>query len=200
MRSLGRLPAALALAVLLLPPPASAQVSPRGVEIVAGVGGWSGDDFEGLDPGPLFQSTLFIDATERLAVGVTAALGLVGVDDRPDDSDVTQYGVGATGRFALGDPGALHLFLDAHLGWTRLDVALSGVELQEDGLAVGPGLGVSIPVGTEVALTLAGHAHYHDYGSLRAAGGPGGGFIFGDPETTGWRWGLAGGLIFGASR
>jgi len=171
---------------LALPATASAQ----SVEVQAGYAGWSGDEFEGFDAGPRIRASILGSTGGSLEIGATGSWARTPVDTGNDD--ITQLGLGVTARKALGVTAGPHVYVEGHLGWTRLSQDAGVVDVQESGFAVGPGLGVAIPLGG-VQLTLSSDIQYQSYGDLEIEGGLG----VGEAGQSGWRWGAQAGLALG---
>ena len=175
----------------LIPGLTAAQEGLRGFELNAGVAGWSGDDFEGLDPGLRIQASALGGVSDALTLGFTATWAPVGSEE--ETTDVTEIGFGGTARFLLG--AGQGLFLEGYAGWTRLAVELGaedGLELQSNGLAVGPGVGVMVPMGA-ARLVIGADLRYHTYDGLRFSGGS----TIGELDRSGWRWAADVGLLIG---
>jgi hypothetical protein len=177
----------------------SAQPAFGGGELTAGWAGWAGDDFRGLDSGLQLLGVLWFAPAERFDLGLDATLAFSDPGEAVSgDAEVTQLGVGARGRYALGDPDALHPFLDAQVGWTQMELSVGGRDISEAGLSFGPGIGLHVPIGRSVAVVVGADVQYHSYGGLQVpTAGIG---TVGDRGSSGWRWGIRSGVLFGGGR
>jgi hypothetical protein len=177
--------------LLLLPAGASGQEF-RGFEITGGYYGWSGSDVEVYDPGFRGQAIIFGEADPTLGFGLAGTYGWVPLDGAGIDGDLKEFGLGILVRKALGEVGRPHVFVEGYAGWTQLRFDLAGgfSNIQENGVAVGPGVGMEFPVGEAVRFVLAGDFHWHSYGEVRLGDGP---LVDGTGES-GFRWGGRAGL------
>lgn len=175
-----------------------AQVPVEMIEVSGGYFGFGGDDFEGLQAGPRGRLTLLLGLGSPVSLGITGTYGRGGIEGA--DPSYTEWGLGGTGRATFGAPGATALYASLYAGWTRLSVDLGAPfpAVEENGFAIGPSLGVRIPVGS-LALTVGGEVRYQSMGDFRLSG-PGAGPNLGGGGTKGWRFGAEVGLILlGAS-
>lgn len=172
------------LTALLLPAAGAAQAQFRGVEASVGYAGWTGDNVGSLEPGVRTRLTLFGQASRGLGVGLTGVWGQVPLDGLDDNAN--EWGLGVTLRQALGDRDRTHVFVEGYVGWSRVGVDLGddSPDQTEDGLAVGPGVGVEFPLGPRAALVLSGDFHYHSYDQIRFGSGMGA-----ESDDAGWRYG-----------
>lgn len=143
---------------------ASAQgVQARGLEGWVGYATWGGEDADSFDPGVQGGLAVLAETAPHFAFGGEVSLGLF---DQLGES-VTELGVNALFRWSLGPRSGLHAYLQGRIGWSRLSVNA----LNQSGLALGPELGVEVPVGSGVRLILAGNASWRTYEDARIGTG-----------------------------
>lgn len=151
------------LCVLLvggIPMAASAQgLQARGLEAWVGYASWGGEDAESFDPGIQGGLAVLAETAPHFAFGGEVSLGMF---DQLGES-VTELGVNALFRWSLGPRSGLHAYLQGRVGWSRLAVNA----LTQDGLALGPELGVEVPVASGVRIVLAGSASWRSYEDAR---------------------------------
>ncbi|HSM05830.1 MAG TPA: outer membrane beta-barrel protein [Longimicrobiales bacterium] len=169
------------------------QVDYSSLELSIGYAGWTGDAGDGFDPGIRGQFNLFGGVSSTFAVALTGTWADVPFAEV--DTDATEWGVGVTLRKALGRAGQTRAFVDGSVGWTRLTTAVEDVDVDTDGFAIGPGLGVEIPLGSRLKAIGRGSFHYHDYGDVLVNSG-----IPASDGFNGWRWAAYAGLSFGPLR
>lgn len=181
--------AALSALLCLVPMAAGAQVSVGGIELSGGYYLWGGDNVEELEGGLRGQLTGFTDITSRIAFGITVLYGQSGVEGLSEDA--REVGAGGVLRISTGEAGATHLFVDGTLAWSRLTVSTGPVPVfQEDGILVGPTLGLSIPVGEGIRLLLAGDVSYNRYGEVYFEEAP----FTGSSGDGAWHYGVRVGI------
>lgn len=159
-------------------------VQARGLEGWVGYAAWDGADAESIDPGIQGGLAVFAETAPHFAFGGEVSLGLF---DQLGQS-VTELGFNALFRWSLGPRSGFHAYLQGRVGWSRL----SANALTQDGLALGPELGVEIPLGTGVRLILAGGGSWRTYEDARI--GTGGAALLGTGGSAyqyGGRIGLA---------
>jgi hypothetical protein len=171
----------------------AAQADYTSVEVAVGYAGWTGDAGDGFDPGVRAQFNLFGGVSSTFAVGLTGTWANVPFSEV--DLDATEWGTGVTLRKALGPMGRTRAFLDGYVGWTRLSADVEDANVSTDGFAIGPALGVEIPLSERFKATGRGSFHYHDYGDVLLNQG-----IEAADGITGWRWAVYAGLSFGPLR
>ena len=170
----------------------AAQVDYSSLELSVGYAGWTGDAGDGFDPGVRAQFNLFGGVSSTFAVALTGTWANVPFAEV--DTDATEWGTGVTLRKALGPIGRTRAFLDGYVGWTRLTTDVEDANVTTDGFAVGPGVGVEIPMGDRFKAIGRGSFHYHDYGDVLL------GAIEASDGINGWRWAAYAGLSFGPLR
>lgn len=183
----------VAAAVLGLGAPSHvlAQIdSYRGFELWGGYGGWSGDDASTLGSGPQGGVAVFAEISDRLGFGVE---GVYGSMEQDQTLTVREYAFGPVLRQAFGDRSATHVFLQARLGWTRLSSAGAAVDVKQDGISVGPEIGLEIPLSQSLRLVAAGGAQWRRYGDSHVFLGP----TFEGTSGSAWRYGVRLGLAHG---
>jgi hypothetical protein len=188
-RSLAGLAALLAV---VWPSAASAQFfSSTGFEVYGGYYDWSGENVEGLEGGPRVQAGVVGTLHPRFALGAMAIYGRAGLVE--GDEDVTEIGLAGIARVSLGPDDGFRLFLDSTLAWSLLRVSQGGPipAVEQNGVAVGPSLGLSIPLQSDLRLVVAGDLSYNAYGDLGFAQGSDGA-----DGGSGWRYGVRVGLAF----
>ena len=179
----------IALGLILIPVQGEAQTQFRGIEASVGYAGWTGDNVDLLEPGVRTRLTLYGEASRRLGVGLTGVWGQVPIEGLDDNAN--ELGMGVTLRQALGSRDRPHVFIDLYAGWAQLGIDLGDAspDLREDGLALGPGLGVEIPVGSTASFTLGGDFLYYSYDQIRFESD-----IATETDDAGWRYGFQLGL------
>lgn len=182
---------AIGMAGLVSPSDAHAQFTGfRGIELWGGYAGWAGDDAEGLEPGFRGGAIIFNDASARLGVGLEGMYGRMS----SDVADVDEWGAGLVLRWSAAARTSTHLFVGGRIGWHRLSTEVALVSIDQDGLAIGPEVGVEIPVSTSIRFVLAADGTWQTYGNAR---------LFATSEdvadTAGsaFRLGVRAGLLFG---
>lgn len=182
---------ALVLGALAVAAPVRAQMDVyRGVELWGGYAGWSGKDAAGLKPGIQGGLAYFGEASERLGFGLEAMFGSVG---RDVGDNATELGLNVVMRQAFGDRASAHVFGQARAGWHRLEEKRGSVEVDQDGISIGPELGLEIPVSPTTRLVIAGGATWQRYANARVLLGP----TFDNTAGSAWRYGMRVGIAVG---
>lgn len=182
-------------ALMLLPASVGAQTLVNHFEAGGGYYAWSGENVDALEPGFRFQAIAGRDVNPSWLLAISGLYSLVGVEDTLLDGN--EFGLGGKVRrsFGPGDGPRVHAHLYA--GWSRLSVTLpSEAEFEDDGVALGPGVGFELPLNPAVSLVVSGEAVWHGYSDLGAAEE----FGLGEEGDSGWRFGVQGGLAFGRRR
>jgi len=185
----------LASALLAFPVGTAAQVGFAGAEVSAGFAGWSGSDFSNFGAGPRFKASIYTPAGAALSMGLTGAYGRGDIEDL--DKTYEELGIGATLRRRFDREGALDFYGSAFVGWSRLsvDLAPENPRIQVNGLAIGPALGIELPLGGGgTRLTAGGEILWHSMGDFRVASGSP---SFAEGGAKGWHFGGTIGLFFG---
>ena len=175
------------------PQPCEGQIPLEGVAISGGYYGWGGSNVDGLEAGSRFNVSVFGLNTPTLALALTGTYGVGGLEGT--EADVQEWGLGISLRRLFGSPSAAaRFFVDAHLGWTqlRVDIAEVSSDVEENGISVGPGMGVSIPIASSFRTFVAFDALLHRYGEIRFSEGEG----TGESGNSGWRVGGRVGLTW----
>jgi hypothetical protein len=160
----------------------------RGLEVWTGYAGWSGTDVESVDPGIRGGVALLTQTGPNLAFGVE---GVVGGYDQLGER-VLELGANLLARLAFGPRSGFQTFLQGRLGWTRLSARLGTLDVSQNGLALGPELGVKIPVGIG-HVVLAGGGTWNSYENVRVGtiGTP----MFVGTGGSGLHYGMRAGLV-----
>ncbi|MEJ2502610.1 MAG: hypothetical protein P8177_04705 [Gemmatimonadota bacterium] len=190
------LPAVFAL-LFVIPVSLAAQgVQTRGLEVWGGYGFWGGGDFEDVDGGIRGGVVGMLDVNPRVGFGAELILGRA--EERGEEAvvDISEFGLNAVFRYAFGPRGGTHAFAQGRAGWSRL--SLNSFRL--DGLAIGPEIGVEIPLGTRVRLVIAGGGTWNIYGDAQLDTGSSiGGTGIPDTSASGFQYGARIGIAFGES-
>jgi hypothetical protein len=182
--------ALLATLLLLVPVQSRAQgIQPRGFELWGGYYTWSGDDFENVDPGLRGGLAFLVEAAPT--VGVGGEVVVARFDENGED--VTEFGLNALLRWSLGPLDSFHGFVQGRVGWSRLSAA----SVTWDGLAVGPELGVELPLSERIRLVVAAGGSWHTYQDAEVDFGTGGGPGIPGSSTSGIDYGARVGLAIG---
>lgn len=178
---------ALVASLLLLLPAGMSGQQLRGVEVTGGFFGWAGEEMDVYDPGFRGQLVLFGETDPTLGFGVAGTYGWVPLGVDAVDADLKEIGLGIVVRKSLGDVARPHVFVDGYLGWSQLRFDLAGgfSNVQENGVALGPGVGMEFPVSSGARVVVAGDFHWHSYGDVRV----GDGLLVGGTGESGFRWG-----------
>lgn len=186
MRTLPHFVGALALALVLSGPSSlSAQAFLRSFEAGVGWSGWTGD-LATAEPGLRLQAAGLMQANSWLAVGAAGHRAEFGTETSSEDEGITETGFGLLVRLSTAPPDRLHLFGDFMIGWSELQAVVPGTdaELDEDGFAFGPGIGIAGPITGSIGWVVGLEAHRHRYGAVRFDGGR----PVADVDDQAWRW------------
>lgn len=168
-----------AVVLALWPGAVAAQgVAARGIELWVGQATWSGDEVESVDPGVQGGLAVLAETAPHFAFGLEVYVG----GYKQLEQDVSELGANVLARWSLGPASGLHLFLQGRIGWSRLSAA----SITQDGLVVGPELGLEIPLSGRLHLVAAGGGTYRSYESPRLGSG---GFVIADGGASGYLYG-----------
>lgn len=162
----------------------------RGFELWGGYAGWSGDDAATLGNGVQGGVAIFAEISDLLGFGVEGTYGSM---EQGQSVTVREYALGPVLRQAFGNRSATHVFLQARLGWTRLATTDAAADIRQDGVSVGPEIGLEIPVSPTIRLVVAGGAQWRRYGDSHVFLGP----TFEGTSGTAWRYGARVGVAHG---
>ncbi len=125
----------------------------EGLELWGGAGAWASGPGSDLPAGPRFGLAAFGASTPRRHFALEVVYGRF----TPDGTRrvVSEFGVALAARWALGNPDRPHPFLQIRAGLHRLDGSATGPDPTQDALALGPELGVVVPMSERLGL-LAG--------------------------------------------
>lgn len=171
---------ALVVAVLLSwgPQRVDAQVQ---LAAGVGVGGFSGDDFEGSDGGPTFGAELRLSAGGLAQVGVGVDYSVYGIQGVGQDVD--QLDVFLSARRYTDAP-AIRFYYGGKAGYVRQSAEATPLDGSwvADGFAAGPFVGAQAPLGP-VAIEGGVDVLYHAHGAFTLGGNE----VEGS-SASGFRW------------
>jgi hypothetical protein len=148
--------------------------------ISGGAGNFTGDDFEGSQTGWTVGGELVYPLASGLEIGGLFDYSSYGVDD-VDTVDANVMDIYGVARYPFPGERA-RFFVGAKGGYSRLSADSEGQSLSASGFAVGPTVGVRIPL-SRISIDIAGDGMYTSYGDAEFEG-----TTIEDSSSSGFRW------------
>ncbi len=160
----------LCLAGLLTSPNSARAQSagfPHTIEIWGGGGWWSGEEAESYRAGAGTGATALFNVGWPVQVGFDLTSSRFKTDVTIGDQsefDVDEFTASGVVRRRLGSFPRIYPFLGARVGYTRTSATVATLRLEQNGVLVGPALGVEALLSGRLMLALTGEALFQNYG------------------------------------
>lgn len=146
--------APIASALLLVPSPGSGVASAQDAVYLWGAwGDWSGKNAESFRAGYALGAAYVADVGLPVDLGIDVLFARMDADQLTRVVDEFQASA-VLRRWLLGGGSLLRPYLGARVGYTRLSADYEELKFEQNGVFVGPALGVVLPTGKTLSPTL----------------------------------------------
>jgi hypothetical protein len=155
--------------VFALPHPTRAQSPsfPHTVELWGGGGWWSGEEAESYGAGGATGATALFSVGWPVQLGFDLGFSRFATDVTIGDQssfDVDEFSASGMLRRRVGSFSRFYPFLGARVGYTRTSATVETIRLEQNGVLLGPSLGVETLLSGRIMLAVTGDVLYQHYG------------------------------------